>query len=279
MILVTGSTGFIGGNFADLLDRKGIEYRAFRGDLRDPVDVKRNLRGVDTVVHFAALCFVPDSYFDPYSHVQVNTMGTLNLLENQHLYDRLVHISTSHIYGRQEEFPIREDAKPNPLDPYSVSKLAAEQLVRVYVDIYGLDAIIIRPFNNFGLRQAKRFFIPKVINDCLLGKPVIVRGDSERDFLYVEDTCRGILAALERGRKGEVYNLCTGEATWVSTVAQLIADLMGVEHEVEVAPLARPLDIPKLQGDNSKAKKDLGWTPEVSLKEGLRRTIEYYRKL
>ena len=244
-VLITGASGFIGTNLCEFLASKGIAFKKFKGDISNLDHVIRELHGVDTVIHLAALTYPPASYDTPDPFFRVNTIGTLNLLKARRMYKYLIHISTSHIYGRQEKFPITEDATPNPLDPYACSKLAAEQLVKIYMETYGLEAAIIRPFNNYGPYQKLQFFIPSIIMRALNNEPAIVYGDSMRDYVFVEDTCEILLKILDKKITG-TYNICSGKCYKVSEIAKLIYKLLEKDDKVEVKPqtINRPNDIP-----------------------------------
>jgi len=275
-ILITGSTGFIGTNLVKYLF-KDYAVHEFRGDVTQLKDVQRELHyGFDVVIHLAALTFPPTSWEVPEAFFKVNTLGTLNLLKSYRLYKKFIYFSTSHIYGRQERFPITEDANPNPLDPYSVSKLAAEKLVRSWCEIHKIPYTIVRPFNQYGPYQKDCFLIPSLIKRGLTEGKIYIYGDNERDYLYVEDLCRAIDLILKNEIEG-IYNICSGKAYKISQIAKLVGKLLEVE-EIEIRPLEkeRPVDIPKLQGSYEKINKAIGWKPEIRLEEGLKRMVDWY---
>jgi len=279
VLLVTGWSGFIGSHLVERLEEEGISYRKFVGDVRSEADVVRNLRDVDGVIHLAALTYVPPSFHSPEAYFQTNTLGTWNFLRNWDMFKRFIYVSTSHVYGLQESFPITEEATPNPIDPYSLSKLAAEKLVWMKGVSENRDFVILRPFNNYGPGHARTYAIPTMTLQALREGRVTLRGDSERDFTYVSDTVGAMIRVVKAERlQHRIYNITSGHCYRMSQIAETICQLIGANPgHVEVLPKPnRPLDIPKLHGSAERIHK-LGWMPRVSLEEGLRRTIGYWR--
>jgi nucleoside-diphosphate-sugar epimerase len=277
-ILITGSTGFIGKNLVNYLKPK-YEIYEFKGDITNLKDVQKELHeGFDVVIHLAALTFPPASWEAPEAFFETNVFGPLNLLKSYRFYNKLIHISTSHIYGKQENFPITEEANPNPLEPYAVSKLAGERLVKAWCENYKIPFTILRPFNQFGPYQKEPFLIPTLIKRAMKGK-IYLYGNSERDYLYVENLCRAIELVLEKDVQG-IYNICSGEAYPIGYIAELVGEIFGI-NQIEIRPLEqeRPVDIPKLLGSYEKFNKATGWEPEISLEEGIRRTVEWYKSM
>ncbi len=278
-LLVTGSSGLIGSAFVDLVSQDShYEIRRFGGDITNTRDVVRNLHDIDTVVHFAALTYVPLSWDSPHAYMDVNFGGTLNLLENHEMFSRLVSISTSHTYGNQTVFPIRLDTVRLPNDPYSLSKRAAEDAVRLYSSRFGFDSLVVRPFNNFGPKQSKNFVVPTMILQALKKGKITLRGDSEREFIYVKDNVRAIKGFLDKGVTG-IVQVCKGETYHVTSLAEMILQYLGLDKgAIEVLPTDRPYDIVKLLGDPSSlydALPDFKFTP---MQQAIGETVDYYKK-
>lgn len=313
-ILVTGAGGFIGSHVAEAAVRAGFDVTALatyrssgtagwldalaadvvsqmrieRFDIRDQSAMRMLLRGQDAVLHLAALIGIPYSYDAPESYVQTNVAGTLNILEAARASDcaRVVLTSTSEVYGTAQTVPIDEMHPLNPQSPYAATKVGADSLGASYHRSFGLPVVIIRPFNNFGPRQSPRAVTPAIIRQILAG-PTVRLGSTEptRDLLFVADTARGFLAAIERDEAvGQVVNLATGYEISIGDLAMRIAGLMGVDIEIETDPLrVRPdaSEVRQLLGDASRAAEILGWRPELSgeagLDAGLRLTIDWMR--
>jgi len=284
LILVTGSTGFIGSHFCERLEKDGVPFKKFAGDVRNERDVVRNLRGVDTVFHLAALAFVPPSFHSPESYLEVNTFGTLNFLKNWDMFSRMVYVSTSHTFGNVMTAlgidAITEDVLQMPVDPYSVSKLAAEKLVRIFGESQEQDYVILRPFNNFGPRHARTYVIPSMICQALEDKKITIYGDSFRDFTYVEDTIEAFVRIIKAEKlKHKMYNISSERCYRISEIAEKIWELVhGGKPVIEILPKPnRPLDIPILHASAKRIREELGWEPKFTLEEGLKRTISYWR--
>jgi len=307
-VLVTGAAGFIGSHLAEALVRAGASVRAFvrynsrgdngwleacepevlreleifRGDLANPEAVVGAIAGREVVLHLGALIPIPYSYRHPREFVTANVTGTLNVLEaaRREEIGRIVHTSTSEVYGTAITVPIDEEHPLHPQSPYAATKVGADQLALSYQRSFGTPVVIARPFNTFGPRQSARAVIPTIVTQAL-SREVIELGatDPTRDFLYVGDTIAGILrCAAADGVEGEVINLGTGIEISIGEVAERVLRLL--EREVPVAldeNRLRPPDseVERLVADTEKAKALLGWRPEVELDEGLRRTIEW----
>jgi len=211
--------------------------------------------------------------------IEVNAVGTLNILKAYRLYGHLIHFSTAHVYGKQTDFPITEDATPNPVDPYSVSKLAGERLVKVFGDKLGLEYVILRPFNTFGPFQREAFLIPSLIRRAITERRVYIYGDSVRDYMYVTDLCRAVELIIDRATVG-LFNVCTGISHRVSEIATTVAKIIGIDTGVEVRPREqeRPTDISVLVGSYERFKRATGWEPKYALKDGLKETIGWFLK-
>jgi dTDP-glucose 4,6-dehydratase len=307
-ILVTGGAGFIGSNFirfilslrqdyhvvnydkltyaGNLTNLDSVAndpvYKCVKGDVLDHSMVAEAMQGCEVVVHFAAETHVDRSIYEPSSAIETNIIGTFSLLQvaRKLKIQRFLHISTDEVYGdllsgawADENFIL------NPSSPYSASKASADLLVRSYVRTYGLPAIIIRASNNYGPFQFPEKLLPLVITNALENKPLPIYGDGrqERNWLYVEDCCRGILAVLERGRTGEVYNIGGRDVLKNIDLVQQILHLMDKPESLIQYVSDRPGHDRRYALDSRKITRELGWRPLVSLDEGLLRTIAWYR--
>jgi len=305
--LVTGADGFIGSHLVDLLLSQGIRVRALSqynsfnnwgwlegknnplleivcGDVRDAAFCRHISRDVDTIFHLAALIAIPYSYMAPESYVDTNVTGTLNICQaaGDCGVERLVVTSTSEVYGTALYVPIDEAHPRQPQSPYSATKIGADAIAKSFYNAFGLPVVIARPFNTYGPRQSARAIIPTIISQIAGGALEIKVGDltPTRDFNYVEDTCRGFIAlALTEGIEGEEVNIATGKEVSMKDTLEMIARLMDadVEYVVDRERL-RPAgsEVFRLCGDNRKIVSLTGWHPEVSLEEGLKRTIEWF---
>jgi NAD dependent epimerase/dehydratase len=309
-VLVTGVGGFIGSHVAETLVQAGASVRAFvryvsrgdygwletsapeileeleifRGDLGNPEAVANAVAGREIVLHLGALVPIPYSYRHPREFVTANVEGTLNVLEavRREEIARIVHISTSEVYGTAMRVPIDEDHPLHPQSPYAATKVGADQLALSYQRSFGTPVVILRPFNTYGPRQSARAVIPTIIAQALSREEITLGAMSPtRDFLYVADTVQGLLrCAIAEGIEGETINLGTGVEVSIGDLAQRVLRLLGVEVPIALdeGRLRPPnSEVERLVADVSKAKRLLDWQPEVSLDEGLRRTIEWFR--
>ena len=306
-VLVTGGGGFIGSRLCERLVQSGATVRAFvrytsraeigllrflepdilkkveiiRGDLRDFSAVAQALRGVDIVFHLGALISIPYSYVHPVETVQTNVLGTLNILEAcRKSGTKLVHTSTSEVYGTALRVPIDEDHPLQGQSPYSASKIGADKLVESYFRSFGLPTVTVRPFNTYGPGQSTRAVIPTIITQALAGGVVRLGNlDAIRDFTYLDDTVEGFLLTAQADTwNGETYNLGSGEEISIGAIAALIFRLMGKQAEIQLEKSRlRPekSEVLRLISDNRKAKLELGWQPTVGMEEGLQRTIRW----
>jgi NAD dependent epimerase/dehydratase len=306
-ILVTGADGFIGSHLTEALVLAGHDVRAFihynsfnswgwldscaeavkggfepvLGDVRDPAGVRAAVAGRDVVLHLAALIGIPYSYRAAASYIDTNVTGTLNVLEAARAegVGRVVHTSTSEVYGTARFVPIAEDHPLNAQSPYAATKIAADQLALSYFLSFETPVCVIRPFNTFGPRQSARAVIPTAITQILAGKPEIRLGALEptRDFNYVKDIVRGFAAALDAdGIDGEVINLGTGFDISIGDTVKLIADALGAEVSVtrEDSRVRPPKsEVERLQAANGKARALLGWTPGYAGRDGFKKAI------
>jgi dTDP-glucose 4,6-dehydratase len=307
-VLVTGAGGFIGSHLAEALVHAGASVRAFvrynsrgdhgllelaepevaqeidvfRGDLANPEAVAGAAEGREIVLHLGALIPIPYSYRHPREFVTANVEGTLNVLEASRRADvqRIIHTSTSEVYGTAETVPIGEEHRLHPQSPYAATKVGADQIALSYQRSFGTPVAIVRPFNTFGPRQSARAVIPTIITQAL-SRGVIELGATHttRDFLYVADTVAGIMrGAITEGIEGEVINLGTGVEVTIGEVAERVLRLLDKDVSVSLdEQRLRPpeSEVERLIADTTKAKSLLGWEPEVDLDEGLRRTIEW----
>ena len=313
-ILVTGADGFIGSHLIESLVRQGHSVRAFTlynsfnswgwldhcaadvkgkfevfsGDIRDPNGVKQAMKDCDSVLHLAALIAIPFSYHSPDTYVDTNIKGTLNILQAARELGvrRVVHTSTSEVYGTARFVPITESHPLQGQSPYSATKIAADQLAYSFYASFNLPVVIARPFNTYGPRQSARAVIPTIITQIANGRRSIKLGavSPTRDFNYVQDTVDGFIAALnsELGL-GEVINFGSNFEISVGDTAQLIAEVMNVEIEIitdEVRLRPENSEVERLWADNAKAKRLLDWQPSHSgrdgFKRGLAKTAEWF---
>jgi dTDP-glucose 4,6-dehydratase len=313
-ILVTGSEGFIGSHLVETLVREGYQVRAFvlynsfnswgwldtlpaeirqeldvfTGDIRDPYGVKKAVSGCDAVLHLAALIAIPYSYHSPDTYVDTNVKGTLNVLQavRELGVSKMVHTSTSEVYGTARFVPITEEHPLQGQSPYSASKIGADQMAYSFYASFGTPVLTLRPFNTYGPRQSARAVIPTIITQLAQGKDRIRLGaiHPTRDFNYVQDTARGFLAALRaEAGIGETINIGSNYEVSVGRTAELIAELMGKTITIESdEQRLRPKDseVERLWADNQKAQRLLGWQPEFAglegFKKGLSQTIDWF---
>lgn len=310
-IMVTGAGGFIGSHLVKTLLHEGASVRAFvrytsrndvgllkllrsedlskidviSGDLRDEHAIYEAVRGCDLVFHLGALISIPYSYVHPAEVASTNFMGTLNVLMacREHGVKRLIHTSTSEVYGTARQVPITEAHPLQGQSPYSASKIGADKLVESFFASYDLPSVTVRPFNTYGPRQSARAVIPTIITQAL-AKDEIKLGNltTTRDFTFVADTVRGFLCAAEaEGVEGQVFNLGTGQEISIGDLANRIVERVG--KTVRVAEDSRRLrpeasEVMRLLSDNSLAVQRLGWKPEFTLDQGLDETIAWVRE-
>lgn len=315
-VLVTGADGFIGSHIVEKLVSLGYPVRAFTmynsfssygwidfidenkrgnvevfpGDIRDPNGVREAMIGCDIVLHLAALIAIPFSYHSPDSYIDVNVKGTLNILQAARKLGvkKIVHTSTSEVYGTAEFVPIDEHHPLKGQSPYSASKIAADQLAYSFYTSFDQPVIILRPFNTFGPRQSARAIIPTIITQLINGKKELKLGEltPTRDFTYIEDTVSGFInAMLKKDLFGEVINLGSGSEISIGKLAELIANILGSEVKLlfdEQRKRPRASEVSRLLSDNSKALSKLDWEPQFlgnsGFRAGLKRTIDWFSK-
>jgi NAD dependent epimerase/dehydratase len=313
-VLVTGADGFIGSHLTEALVRAGYDVRAFvlynsfnsrgwldrcaadvagkfevfAGDIRDPNGVRAATKGCDAVLHLAALIGIPYSYHSPDTYVDTNIKGTLNIVQAARDLgvSKVVHTSTSEVYGTARFVPITEEHPLQGQSPYSASKIGADQLAMSFYASFGTPVTIVRPFNTYGPRQSARAVIPTIITQIAQGVRRIKLGalHPTRDFNYVTDTVAGFLAALRCDRGiGEVINLGSSFEVSIGETARTIADMMRAEIEIVAdAQRLRPVnsEVERLWAATGKAREMLSWEPRYAglagLRRGLAETIEWY---
>jgi NAD dependent epimerase/dehydratase len=315
-ILITGADGFIGSHLTEALVRQGFKVRAFvqynsfnswgwldrcgadvagqfevfAGDIRDPNGVKEAMKGCDAVLHLAALIAIPFSYHSPDTYVETNVKGTLNVLQAARALNvgRIIHTSTSEVYGTARFVPITEEHPLQGQSPYSATKIAADQLAFSFYSSFGLPVVIARPFNTYGPRQSARAVIPTIITQIASGMEQIKLGavSPTRDFNYVQDTVGGFIAALKsENGLGEVVNFGSNFEISIGDTAQAIADVMGVRVEIvtdEMRIRPEKSEVERLWASNVKAKALFGWQPAYGgldgFKRGLKETADWFRQ-
>jgi len=306
-ILVTGADGFIGSHLTELLVMKGFKVRALAqynstnhwgwlenvgckdqieivtGDIRDPHFCKHIAKDMDIILHLAALIAIPYSYIAPDAYLETNIKGTLNICqaarENGNI--RVVHTSTSEVYGTAQFVPINEEHPLQPQSPYSASKIGADSMAMSFYNAFDLPLTIARPFNTYGPRQSARAVIPTIITQIASGKNKIKLGDVSptRDFNYVEDTCQGFLSIIENENTiGETLNIGSNSEISIGDTLNIIKEIMksDVEFIVENKRI-RPenSEVFRLWCDNSKINILTGFEPKITIEEGLKKTIDW----
>lgn len=306
-VLVTGSEGFIGSHLAEELVRRGYEVKGFvrynsdnnwgwletseykkdievyTGDLRDFDSVYDAVKGVDAVLHLGALIAIPYSYLSPMAYIKTNVEGTYNVLEAARKLGtkRVVHTSTSEIYGTAQYVPIDEKHPYNPQSPYAASKAGADHLALSYYRSFGTPVTVIRPFNTYGPRQSARAIIPTVISQVLAGKKEIKLGNLKptRDLNFVKDTAAGFIeVGLHEKTTGDVFNLGTGKEISIGDLASKIIELTGKDVKIITdKQRLRPekSEVERLLSDSQKSRNLTGWEPKYTLDEGLKETIKW----
>ena len=306
-ILITGADGFIGSHLTEMLVAQGHEIKAlsqynsfnnwgwledincqskikvFTGDIRDPHYCKHITKDVDIIFHLAALIAIPYSYIAPDSYVDTNIKGTLNICqaakENGNI--RVIHTSTSEVYGTAQYVPIDENHPMQPQSPYSATKIAADAMAMSFFNAFELPVTIARPFNTYGPRQSARAVIPTIITQIANGVKEIKLGDVNptRDFNYVEDTCRGFIALAEKDTTiGEIVNIGSNFEISVGDTLNLIKELMGssvkfVTDKQRIRPANS--EVSRLWCDNTKIERLTGFKPQIDIREGLQKTIDW----
>ncbi len=314
-VLVTGADGFIGSHLTEALVRAGYEVRAFvqynsfnswgwldrcaddvkgrfevfAGDVRDPHGVRAAVMGADTVLHLAALIAIPYSYHSPDTYIDTNVKGTLNIVQAARDLgvEKIVHTSTSEVYGTAQFVPITEEHPLQGQSPYSASKIGADQIAMSFYTSFDTPVAVLRPFNTYGPRQSARAVIPTIITQLAGGARKIELGaiSPTRDFSFVTDTVAGFIAAAKSERSvGQVINVGSNFEVSIGDTANTIASLFGVEIEIVTdEQRLRPVksEVDRLWASNAKACELLGWMPAFGgvggFRRGLTQTIEWFR--
>ena len=309
-VLVTGAGGFIGSHLVEELVKNGCKVRAFvhynsfnrwgwldyvdkkikdsieifTGDVRDPNGVRESMRNIDVVFHLAALIGIPYSYHSPDTYVDTNTKGTLNVLQAARdlNIEKIIHTSTSEVYGTAQFVPITEKHPVNPQSPYSATKAAADFLALSFCESFNLPVAVIRPFNTYGSRQSARAIIPTIITQIISGKKKINIGSTHptRDLTYVKDTVNGFIKIAESDKSiGQVINIGNNFEISIKDLINLIAKIMNTKIEIiieEKRIRPKESEVERLWADNTKAKKLLEWSPKYKFEEGLKETINWF---
>ena len=313
-ILVTGADGFIGSHLTEELVRQGCDVRAFvfynsfnswgwldhsppdvknkievfAGDIRDPHGVKEAVRGCDLILHLAALIAIPYSYHSPDTYIDTNIKGTLNILQaaRELGVEKIIHTSTSEVYGTARYVPIDEDHPLQGQSPYAATKIGADQLALSFYRTFNTPVSIIRPFNTYGPRQSARAVIPTIITQIAAGQKELHLGSLHptRDFNYITDTVKGFIAVAESEKSvGEVINIGSNYEVSIGDLVRTIVDIMKADIKIKTDDdRIRPQksEVERLWADNKKAARLISWQPEYAgmegLKRGLQATIEWF---
>ncbi len=313
-VLITGSDGFIGSHLTEALVRMGCDVRAvvyynsfnswgwldespeeikkeldvFAGDIRDPYGMKKAMQGCDVVFHLAALIAIPYSYHSPDTYVDTNIKGTLNILQAARELDieKVIHTSTSEVYGTARYIPIDEEHPLQGQSPYSATKIGADQIALSFYRAFNTPVSIIRPFNTYGPRQSARAVIPTIITQIAAGQRELHLGSlyPTRDFNYIKDTVKGFIAIAESEKSvGEVINIGSNYEVSIGDLVQTITDIMKADIEIKTDDnRIRPekSEVERLWAANRKAFDLTGWKPEYAgiegLERGLQETIEWF---
>ena len=309
-VLVTGAGGFIGSHLVERLLAEGATVRAFvrynsrgdpgllrflttqelshleiiAGDLQDEHAIRKAVEGIQVIFHLGAMISIPYSYRHPVEVAKTNMIGTLNILTASRDFEveRIIHTSSSEVYGTAIQIPISEAHPLQGQSPYSASKIGADKLVESFFCAFELPVVTIRPFNTYGPRQSARAVIPAIITQALTQNTILLGNQNTiRDFTFVNDTVAGLLKAAEvPGITGEVINLGTGQEIKIGELAQKIIRKTGRSVKIKVDPVRlRPerSEVMRLLSNNTLARKTLGWEPTVSLDDGLDQTIDWIK--
>jgi NAD dependent epimerase/dehydratase len=309
-VLVTGADGFIGSHLTEMLVAQGYkvkalsQYNSFNnwgwleqincknnveilsGDIRDPDYCKKISKDIEIIFHLAALIAIPYSYIAPNSYVETNIQGTLNICQaaKDNGISRLIHTSTSEVYGTAKYIPIDEKHPLQPQSPYSATKIAADAIAMSFYNSFNLPILIARPFNTYGPRQSARAVIPTIITQIASGKKEIRLGDLSptRDFNYVEDCCRGLILLAESKKTiGEIINIGSNTEISIRDIFNLIKELMSsdvdlINDDERMRP--KKSEVFRLCCDNKKIKRLVNYKSKVDIKDGLKKTIDWLVK-
>lgn len=309
-VLITGADGFIGSHLTEMLVAKGYnvkalsQYNSFNnwgwleiinykdnieilsGDIRDPNFCKSITKDIDLVFHLAALIAIPFSYVAPDSYVETNIKGTLNICQaaKENGVSRVIHTSTSEVYGTAKYVPIDEQHPLQPQSPYSATKIAADAMAMSFYNSFDLPITIARPFNTYGPRQSARAIIPTIITQIAAGKKEIKLGDISptRDFNYVEDCCRAFIMLAESEKAiGETINIGSNSEISIGDTLNMIKELMSSDITfINDQQRNRPekSEVYRLWCDNKKINELVGYKPQINIQDGLKKTIDWITK-
>lgn len=310
-IFITGADGFIGSHLVELLLKKNYKVFALchynshgsigwldeinskqsknlkilTGDINDSIFCSNMLKGKDVLINLASLISIPHSYESPRAHFETNTNGILNLAQScmKNKIKKIIHISTSEVYGTAQYVPIDEKHILQPQSPYSASKISAEGIFRSFYYSYNLPVVILRLFNTFGPRQSIRAVIPKIITQVLSSNNNIILGDLKptRDFNFVTDTCKAIECSIKKTKTGEIYNYGSGKEISIKKIVELVLKISGKNKKiVQDKKNFRPKksEVYRLLCDNKKFKKATNFKSQLELIAGLKQTIDWYKK-
>lgn len=303
-VLVTGATGFIGSHLTSRLVREGADvfiltrYKSIVKSIRlldvwDKINViEADIKNIDSlkqiqrakpdiIFHLAAYNHVGDSFTHVNEALKTNCIGTANLLEAYDGYDRFVYVSTSEVYGYQQEVPFQEDFQPQPISPYGIGKYAGELYCNMRMTMQDYPIVILRPFNTFGPYQSARAVIPEIIIKCLKGESLLAtEGIQTREFNYIDNQVDGfILAAQKEKAVGKIINVGSSEEISIKDLIMKIHTLTDSKSELKIGALDyRPTEIWRMYCDNSKARQILGWKPRVNFEAGLKKTVDWFKE-
>ena len=309
-ILITGGCGFIGSHVVELFHKKNLDivvldkynfdnhkgwleeykYKSdiefLLGDIRDYDFVKSSIFNCENILHLAALIGIPYSYISPLAYIKTNIEGTYNILEaikGNDKINNLIITSTSEVYGSGEHFPMNEDHKIQAQSPYSATKISADALSISFFKSFGLPITILRPFNNYGPRQSNRAIIPTIISQFFNDNEHIEVGNTNtiRDFTYVTDTANAYYLALKNNNYGEIFNVSSGFEISIENLISKISKIINISKKIKKSKKrVRPSksEVTRLLGDSNKFKDLTGWSPSISLTEGLVKTTEWIKK-
>lgn len=308
-VLVTGAGGFVGSHLTERLVELGAKVRCFvrynsrgnwglleylpnyikndievfMGDLVNPEAVKNAMKEIDIVFHLGCMISIPYSYIHPREAINVNVIGTYNVMQSalEMGVGKVVHTSSSEVYGTAKYVPIDEEHPLQAQSPYSATKIAADKIAESFYYSFDLPVCILRPFNIYGPRQSARAIVPTIITQALTRKEIFLGAlHPTRDFTYVDDTVEGFIKMAEsKNTVGKVINIGSGKEISINDLADMVVEIVGEEREVIFdASRVRPdlSEVERLCADTKKAKEILKWAPKISLKEGLKRTIEWF---
>ncbi len=303
-VLVTGAAGFVGRKLCAYLAAQGFEVfgcdrvasnapgEHLICDFTDGASIEDTIQSalpLEFIIHLAAIAFVPEAIQSPTQVVDVNLQGTIRLVEAMRAHApqaRLVFVGSSEVYGPPKFIPVTEDHPFGPTNPYAITKAAADQYCQFCSENEGLDIVRMRPFNHSGPGQSDRFVLSSFARqiaeiekgDC---EPLLQVGElgAARDFLHVDDVIRAYEAAMQRGRAGEAYNICSGNSYRIGRALETLVEMTKVDIQIEVDPeRLRPIDVPELRGSHEKFSTDTGWTPTVPFQKLLADLLDYWRR-